>query len=218
MTVSDVSAPHPPSSPEKTTDPGQQGETSKEDASARETAVPPQRAESPSFFGLPDESPRDPDESHKERVDRELGELLQGLRVSATGVQVLFAFLLTLPFASGFDKVDETGRWLFYVAMLSAAVASICFIAPATQHRILFRSALKELMLHRANLLGVVGGLSLAVSLTCSTGLVVEAFLGVLPAVLLAGAVAFLSCWLWFLLPMISRYRQRKRVANGEAG
>ncbi|MFC4533504.1 DUF6328 family protein [Sphaerisporangium dianthi] len=149
------------------------------------------------------------DETHKERVDRELGELLQGLRVAATGVQVLFAFLLTLPFSTGFDKVDQTGRWLFYVAMLSAAIASICLIAPATQHRILFRSTLKELMLHRANRLGVLGGIALAVSMTCSTGLVVESFLGILPAALLAGGVAGLSCWLWFVQPMVSLARRR---------
>ena len=155
------------------------------------------------------------DESHKERVDRELGELLQGLRVAATGVQVLFAFLLTLPFSAGFGKVDEAGRWLFYAAMFSAAVASICFIAPATQHRILFRSTLKELMLHRANRLSVVGGLALALSMTCSTGLVVEAFLGVLPAALLAGGVAGLSGWLWFALPLISKYRRRGATSSG---
>ncbi len=155
------------------------------------------------------------DESHKERVDRELGELLQGLRVAATGVQVLFAFLLTLPFSTGFGKVDQAGRWLFYAAMLSAAVASICLIAPATQHRILFRSSLKELMLHRANRLGVVGGIALAVSMTCSTGLVVEAFLGILPAALLAGGVAGLSGWLWFVEPLVSRHRRRDHAQEG---
>ncbi|RCG32073.1 hypothetical protein DQ384_05995 [Sphaerisporangium album] len=148
------------------------------------------------------------DETHKERVDRELGELLQGLRVAATGVQVLFAFLLTLPFSTGFGKVDQSGRWLFYVAMLSAAIASICFIAPATQHRILFRTTLKETMLHRANRLSVVGGIALAISMTCSTGLVVESYLGVLPAALLAGGVAGLSGWLWFVQPIVTRYRR----------
>ncbi|MBB5628036.1 DUF6328 family protein [Sphaerisporangium krabiense] len=157
---------------------------------------------------LSDMAGRESDETHKERVDRELGELLQGLRVAATGVQVLFAFLLTLPFSSGFGKVDASGRWLFYIAMLSAAVASICLIAPATQHRILFRTTLKELMLHRANRLGVVGGIALAISMACSTGLVVEAFLGVLPAAILAAGVVALSGWLWFIQPLVSRYRR----------
>lgn len=164
------------------------------------------------------EAGRESAESHKERVDRELGELLQGLRVAATGVQVLFAFLLTLPFSTGFGKVDRSGQWLFYIAMLSAAVASICFIAPATQHRILFRSALKELMLQRANRLGVIGGIALAISMTCSTGLVVDAFLGELPAALLAGGVAGLSCWLWFVQPLVSRHRRRYAPREGGPG
>jgi hypothetical protein len=71
---------------------------------------------------------------------------------------------------------------------------------------------LKELMLRRANRLGVVGGIALALSLTCSTGLVVEAFLGVLPAALLAGGVAGLSGWLWFVQPLVSRYRRRSML------
>jgi hypothetical protein len=161
-----------------------------------------------------DRTPQNPEESHKARVDRELGELLQGLRVAATGVQVMFAFLLTLPFSTGFGKVDQAGRWLFYVAMLSSAVASICFIAPATQQRILFRTTLKELMLRRANRLGVVGGIALSVAMTCSTGLVVESFLGVLPAALLAGAVAGLSGWLWFVQPLVSKYGRRGRAES----
>ncbi|GAA1265235.1 DUF6328 family protein [Sphaerisporangium rubeum] len=157
-----------------------------------------------------------PGETHRERVNRELGELLQGLRVAATGVQVLFAFLLTLPFSAGFGRVDEFGRWLFYIAMLSAAVASICLITPATQHRILFRSALKEKMLRRANALSVAGGIALALSMACSTGLVVESFLGVWPAALLAGCVAGMSGWLWFLQPILDRRRSAEEpVADG---
>ncbi|GAB3905837.1 DUF6328 family protein [Microbispora bryophytorum] len=144
------------------------------------------------------------DESRKERVDRELGELLQGLRVAATGVQVLFAFLLTLPFSSGFGKIDMTGNWLFYLAVVSAAVASICTIAPATQHRILFRSGLKELLLHRANRLGVAGGLALAVSMTCSTALVLDALTSPGPAALVGAGVALLCAWLWFVQPLLS--------------
>ena len=152
-------------------------------------------------------------EHPKERVDRELGELLQGLRVAATGVQVLFAFLLTLPFSAGFGKIDATGDWLFYAAVVTAAVASICLIAPATQHRILFRSGLKELLLRRANRLGVVGGLALAVSMSCSTALVVDALAGVWPTALIWAFVALLSGWLWFVQPLLSLRRARN---NGD--
>ncbi|WP_062350069.1 DUF6328 family protein [Herbidospora yilanensis] len=155
-----------------------------------------------------------PEENPKERVDRELNELLQGLRVQSTGVQVLFAFLLTLPFSAGFSRVDEFGKWLFYAALVSAAVASICLLAPAVQNRILFRSGLKEIMLHRANELAVVGGIALAVSMTCSTGLVVEVYLGATPAILIAAGVVSLSSWLWFVQPLVTLQRNRGRTAD----
>ena len=83
-------------------------------------------------------------ESPGARTARNFMELLQGLRVAVTGVQVLFAFLLTVPFAPGFARVAEAERWLFYVAIVGAALASMFFIAPVAQHRILFRQGLKE--------------------------------------------------------------------------
>ncbi|MFI6450328.1 DUF6328 family protein [Streptosporangium amethystogenes] len=148
-----------------------------------------------------------PGESRKERVDRELGELLQGLRVAVTGVQVLFAFLLTLPFAAGFNKVDALGHWLFFIALLSAAIASVCFITPAAQHRLLFRTGLKEKMLHRANGLGIAGAAGLAVAMTSSVALVAETVINAWPAAVFGGVVALSSAWLWFVQPIIDLYR-----------
>jgi Family of unknown function (DUF6328) len=145
-------------------------------------------------------------ETPKERVDRELGELLQGLRVAVTGVQVLFAFLLTLPFAAGFNKVDALGHWLFFIALLSAALASVCFITPAAQHRLLFRTSLKEKMVHRANGLGIAGAIGLAVAMTSSVALVAETVINAWPAALFAGAVALTSAWLWFIQPIADLY------------
>ncbi|MEU0517106.1 DUF6328 family protein [Streptosporangium sp. NPDC006007] len=155
---------------------------------------------------VPDED-AESGETHKERVDRELGELLQGLRVAVTGVQVLFAFLLTLPFAAGFHKVDLLGRWLFFIALLSAALASICFITPAAQHRLLFRTPLKEKMLHRANELGIAGAVGLAVAMTSSVALVAETVVNAWPAALFGGAIALSSAWLWILQPVVDLYR-----------
>ncbi|WP_344980118.1 DUF6328 family protein [Streptosporangium fragile] len=152
----------------------------------------------------------EPGESHKERVDRELSELLQGLRVAVTGVQVLFAFLLTVPFAPGFTKVDTLGRWLFFIALLSAAMASVCFITPAAQHRLLFRTGLKERMLHRANEIGVAGALGLAISMTSSVALVAETVINAWPAAVFGGAVALASAWLWFIQPIIDLYRTKE--------
>ncbi|GAA4570957.1 DUF6328 family protein [Planotetraspora kaengkrachanensis] len=151
-----------------------------------------------------------PEENPKERLDRELMELLQGLRVAATGVQVLFAFLLTLPFSAGFGKIGREGHWLFLIAVITAALASICLIAPATQHRILYRSGLKAQLLRRANRLGVVGGIALAISMVCSTSLVVDVLTSLWLAVVIAAAIAALSAWLWFVQPLVSLLRARR--------
>ncbi|MDF5753191.1 DUF6328 family protein [Spongiactinospora sp. TRM90649] len=151
-----------------------------------------------------------PDESHKERVNRELAELLQGLRVAVTGVQVLFAFLLTLPFAAGFPKVDTVGRWLFFISLMAAAAASICFIAPAAQHRLLFRTGLKERMLHNANGLGIAGALLLTLAMTSAVALVTEVVINSWQATLFGAAVALACGWLWFAQPLLTLYRHRE--------
>ena len=159
----------------------------------------------------PPESDRPhPAETSEERLDREFGEFLQELRVAVTGVQVLFAFLLTLPFQSGFPRIGATGRWLFFVALLSAAFASICFITPAAEHRLLYRAGLKKtVLLPRANDVGVIGTASLVVAMSSSVGLVVMVVVGGVTATLLSAAIALVSAWLWFLRPVLDLRRQR---------
>ncbi|TNY35875.1 DUF6328 family protein [Thermomonospora catenispora] len=161
-----------------------------------------------------------PPETPAERADRNFMELLQGFRVAVTGVQVLFAFLLTVPFAPGFAKVDAADRGLFYVALVSAAVASMLYIAPAAQHRVLFRRGMKEKLVHRANLYGMIGTSALAVSMMAATLLVLDyLFDGVLP-VLTAAALAALALWLWFLDPLLRRSRGggARRIDEGPPG
>ena len=147
------------------------------------------------------------DESPDERADRNFIELLQGFRVAVTGVQVLFAFLLTVPFSPGFAWASQTDRQLFYVALLGAAVASLCYIAPAAQHRILFRQGQKELLVRRSNWIGVVGGVALGVSMTAATLMVLDHLFDGLIPVLTAVALAVGAAWLWFVQPLITRWR-----------
>jgi len=156
------------------------------------------------------ESSTDPDtggaETPDERADRNFIELLQGFRVAVTGVQVLFAFLLVVPFSAEFVKVSDFGRQLLYIALVSAAVASICYIAPAAQHRVLFRQGLKEPLVHRSNRLGLAGGVALLIAMVSATLMVVDhLFDGVVP-VLTAGLLAALAAWLWFVQPSIHRF------------
>ena len=160
-------------------------------------------------IGVMDEphTPNDPetDETPKQRVDRELAELLQGLRVALPGVQVLFAFLLTVPFAAGFAAVDDFGRRVYFVSLVTAAAASICFIAPAAQHRMLFRTGSKELLLQRSNMYGIAGAALLGISTASATFLVVRYLFESTAAALTAAFVVLLSIWAWFGQPLIAR-------------
>lgn len=151
----------------------------------------------------PSSKPRN--ETEHERLDRQLMELLQGFRVATTGVQVLFAFLLTVPFSKGFVQVDGTGRALFYVALFGAALASICFIAPVFQHRILFQLNKKPLLIRRANRFGILGAFALAVSITASTTLIVQTLAAEGAAIAAAVVVLALCGWAWFVQPYLTR-------------
>lgn len=150
------------------------------------------------------EQPGGRKESALERLDRNFAELLQGFRVAVTGVQVLFAFLLTVPFAVGFDRVDRVGRWLFITALLSAAVATVCFIAPVAQHRILFRTGSKDILLRRANRFGIWGAAALTVSMASAATLVAQTFFSSWFAGVTAALVIVLCTWAWFLQPWLT--------------
>jgi hypothetical protein len=155
-------------------------------------------------------------ETEKERVDRELLELLQEFRVAVTGVQVLFGFLLTVPFAPGFTRVGQSGRNLFNVALFGAAIASICFIAPVAQHRILFRYGHKAVLIKRANQFGIWGAVALAISMTSATALVMHTLVSSWIAVAVGAVVAILCAWAWFGQALLSRRRESaERRRNG---
>ncbi|MBX6767041.1 MAG: hypothetical protein IRY90_07810, partial [Actinomadura rubrobrunea] len=114
-------------------------------------------------------------------------------------------FLLTVPFAVGFRDVGGGGRVLYYVALFGAALASICFIAPVTQHRILFRLGQKPLLIRRANRFGICGAVALAVSITAATALIMQTLLSAAVAAVGGAAIAALCAWAWFVQPLLSR-------------
>ncbi|MFB4319013.1 DUF6328 family protein [Actinomadura sp. 21ATH] len=154
-------------------------------------------------------------ETEHERLDRQLMELLQGFRVAVTGVQVLFAFLLTVPYAPGFDDVNAAGRRLFYVALFGAAVASISFIAPVIQHRVLFQLNQKPLLIRRANRFGIFGAVALAVSITSATTLIIHTLVSNTAATVTAFAVALYCAWAWFVQPLLSRRKAAREPHDG---
>jgi Flp pilus assembly protein TadB len=147
------------------------------------------------------------DEDRGERLDRELIELLNELRVALPGVQVLFGFLLTVPFSQGWQRVTETERRVFFVTFICTAIATALLIAPSAQHRILWRAHDKEALLRRANALALAGTVFLAGAVTCAVWVVTDViYKQTLTAVATAG-IAGLLAWIWFASPLIRRAR-----------
>ena len=145
------------------------------------------------------------DESRKERIDRELVELLNELRVGLPGVQFLFAFLLTVPFQARGRNLSDFDRDVYLVTLVAAAVATALLIAPAAQHRVLFRQHDKETLLRRSSRSAFAGLMVLIVSITASLLLVLDFFIGRWQAWTTAGAIFAGLVWWWAIVPFWHR-------------
>ncbi|HET9675118.1 MAG TPA: DUF6328 family protein [Gaiellaceae bacterium] len=147
-----------------------------------------------------------PDEQRDhEDLDRELIEFLNELRVALPGVQVLFAFLLAVPFANGWEKVDESQKYAYMVALLAAAVGTVLLIAPTTYHRIRWREHDKEQLLRTSNRLAIAGTGCVAVGMTAAVYLVTDTVFGALVSAVVTSAVAIVFAWFWYGLPLWRR-------------
>jgi hypothetical protein len=133
---------------------------------------------------------------------RELAELLQELRVALPGVQVLFAFLLVVPFSEGFSRVSFAQQVVYFLTLLSTAAATVFLISPTAHHRILWRQGAREHRLKRANTLTIIGMVFLALSMSGAVYLITDFLFGAaLAAGVVAGAIAGFVC-LWFAVPL----------------
>jgi hypothetical protein len=142
------------------------------------------------------------EESDKERRERELIELLNELRVALPGVQVLFAFLLIMPFTDRFEQLADTDRAVYFAAFLATTVSSVLLITPTAFHRIRFRDADKEWMLRMSNVLAIVGMAFLAVAMTCTVFLITDVLYGGLTAILFTAGAAIVLVGLWYGLAL----------------
>ena len=145
------------------------------------------------------------DETPDEKYDRNMSELLQELRVALPGVQVLFAFLLTVPFAQGFQQVTEFQTNIYFFTLLCSAVASGLFMAPTAYHRLNFRRGDKRHIVEIASRLTVLGMVALALAMTGAVLLVTDYLFQdrtVWPAVIGVGGLFVV---LWFVLPLVRR-------------
>jgi hypothetical protein len=145
------------------------------------------------------------DEDDKERVDRELIELLNELRVALPGVQVLFAFLLILPFQQAFADSSPEDQAVYTLALLLTALAAALLITPSMYHRLNFRRGQKERMLFDSNKLMVAGMIATAAAIACSVYLVVDVIHGGTAAVAATAATLIVYGVLWLGMPVMRR-------------
>jgi amino acid transporter len=151
------------------------------------------------------------EETEKQRVDREVIELLNELRVTLPGVQVLFGFLLILPFQQRFADLSQPERAIYIVAVVATVAALICLIAPASYHRLRFRATDKQRMLFIGNRLAIAGVAFLAVALMTGLFLITEVVIGDAWGAVLAAAAGLGMVLLWFALPLYNKYRSGDR-------
>ncbi len=155
-------------------------------------------------------------ETQLERLDRNLEEMTGELRVVVTGVQVLFAFLLIVPFNAGFAHVGSFERTVYFVTLVLTALAAVCTIAPSAEHRFLFRHDDKQHIVFSSNRVVIAGLAFLALAMCGCLLLVTTKLFGVTAGMLttVLGALPFVV--LWFALP-IRRLRLLEQQQTGRS-
>ena len=152
-----------------------------------------------------DETDERTGENRQERTARELIELLNELRVILPGVQFLFAFLLTVPFAQRFADLDSVETGVFFVTLLCTTVATALLMAPSAQHRILWREGAREKRLQLGNTLTIVGLVFLVPAMVGAVFVVADFIFGLGVALVATLLLVLFFVLLWFVLPL--RYR-----------
>ena len=149
------------------------------------------------------------DESESERLDRNLQEMLGELRVALPGVQVLFAFLLVVPFNQRFADVTQFQKTVFFVTLLCTAASTVCLIAPTAHHRIEFRQQDKQRIVQTGNRIVILGLLLLAVAMTGAVLFVTDFLYSSTTTIVAAGGIGLAFAVLWYLSPL-------RRLAQGD--
>jgi hypothetical protein len=149
-------------------------------------------------------------ESEEQRLDRNLMELLQELRVALPGVQVLFAFLLVVPFQQGWTGVTEFEKTVYYVTLLLTAIASVCLIAPTARHRMRFRELDKEWIVVTSNRLAIAGLAFLAGAICGAIMLISHVVYDSATTAIATSLLAAVIGWFWFAAPVVRELRDSR--------
>jgi cobalamin synthase len=151
----------------------------------------------------------DDDDRSEEEVqrDRQMAELLQELRVALPGVQILFAFLLTVPFAQGFQHVTDFQRDLYFATLLATTASAACLIAPSATHRLRFHQKERAYIIESSNRLMIAGLVFLAGAIVAAVTLITDYLFGLRDSWYWPVAIAVMVIALWFVRPL-SRHVQ----------
>jgi hypothetical protein len=150
-------------------------------------------------------------ESEHDRLDRNLEQLMMELRVALVGVQVLFGFLLTVPFSPRFEDVSNFGRDVYAVSLVSAGIACGLLIAPTAYHRMTFRRGEKRHLVFAANTWTLGGLVAMAVSIDAALLLVADFLFDAWFAIVVTSLMGALYVGLWFVFPLARRLPVRDR-------
>ncbi|MBA3365569.1 MAG: hypothetical protein H0U03_07280 [Actinobacteria bacterium] len=152
---------------------------------------------------MPDDDNGQEEKDHGE----ELIELLNELRVALPGVQVLFAFLLAVPFTQQFSKVTELQKDVYFVSLLATVAGSVLLIAPSSYHRLRWREGSDEELLEISNRLAIAGTVFLAIAMTAAVFLITDVLFDASITALVTGLTAGAFAWFWYGLPLWRRAR-----------
>jgi O-antigen/teichoic acid export membrane protein len=141
------------------------------------------------------------DETEAQRIDRNIAELLQELRIAGLGIQVLFGFLLAMPFTTVFASLDPEQHRLYVADLVLAALATALLTAPVAYHRIVFRRHQKHDLLRFANAVALAGLTAVALAISCAVLLVVSVVYDGLVAAIIAALIAGTYFVLWYVVP-----------------
>jgi hypothetical protein len=159
---------------------------------------------------MPSEEPEDSEETEEERWQRNFNELLQELRVAQTGVQILFAFLLTIVFNARFGELSSFQRDVYLVALLAAAASVSMLIGPVAYHRMLFRQRRKPEIVRIAHRMASAGLAFMVIAMVSSVFLVVDFIVNKTAAAVVTGVVAVWFIVWWGVLPAVKRDLRRQ--------
>jgi hypothetical protein len=146
----------------------------------------------------------------EDKTERQIGELLQELRVALPGVQILLAFLLTVPFSQGFQHATSFQRTLFFVVLLATAASTVCFIAPTATHRLRFHQGDRQYVIETANKYTIFGLIFLAVAIVLALVMITDVLYAGTAVFAFPVVVALALVTVWFVRPLLRGAKDRR--------